>query len=269
MYDLGLALQSGAILLREGLEAILIVTALAAALRRGGSFVALNALYVGSVLAVLASVLAAFIFELYFDGAHNDFLEAVVMIVASGLMVYMSGWLFLRQDPRAWKKDIDQAAQKALDSGTQWSLGMIAFLAVFREGAETVLFLQALANSHSGWNPSLVAGLVAAFAALGAIYWAMQLLALRIPLRPLFMLTSAFLFVMGLRFIGGAIQELQEQTLIPVDVANVPDWAINLGLNPSWEAIGAQLLIALIAVVSIVLAGRRHSHEAQAKLAAG
>lgn len=269
MYDIGLALQSGAILLREGLEAILIVTALAGALRRGGAFVALNALYIGSVLAVIASILAAFIFEFYFDGSHNDFLEAVVMILASGLMIYMSGWLFLRQDPRAWKKDIDQAAQKALDSGTQWSLGMIAFLAVFREGAETVLFLQALANSHSGWNPSLVAGLLAAFAALGAIYWAMQLLALRIPLRPLFMVTSAFLFLMGLRFIGGAIQELQEQTLVPVDVANVPDWAINLGLNPSWEAIGAQLVIALIAVVSIVFAGRRNSNEAQTKLAAG
>ncbi len=269
MYDLGLALQSGAILLREGLEAILIVTALAAALRRGGSFVALTALYIGSFLAVLASIVAAFIFELYFDGAHNDFLEAIVMIVASALMIYMSGWLFLRQDPRAWKKEIDQTAQKALDSGAQWSLGLIAFLAVFREGAETVLFLQALAHSHSGWNPSLIAGLLAAFAALGAIYWAMQLLALRIPLRPLFMVTSAFLFVMGLRFIGGAIQELQEQTLVPVDVANVPDWAIFLGLNPSWEAIGTQLVIALIAVVSLVFAGRRKSEDAPAQAAVG
>ncbi len=269
MNDFGLALQSGAILLREGLEAILIVTALAAALRRGGSFLALNALYIGSFLAVLASIFTAFIFEIYFDGAHNDFLEADVMIVASALMIYMSGWLFLRQDPRAWKKDIDQAAKKALDSGTQWSLGVIAFLAVFREGAETVLFLQALANSHGGWNPSLIAGLLAAFAALGAIYWAMQLLALRIPLRPLFMVTSAFLFVMGLRFIGGAIQELQEQTLVPVDVANAPDWMISLGLNPSWEAIGTQLMIAMIALVGIAVAGRRKSIEKDANMAAG
>ena len=257
MYDFGLALQSGAILLREGLEAILIVTALAAALRRGGSYIALNALYIGSFMAVLASILAAVIFQIYFDGAHNDFLEAVVMVVASALMIYMSGWLFLRQDPRAWKKDIDHAAQKALDSGTQWSLGLIAFLAVFREGAETVLFLAALANSRGGWNSSLVAGLLAAFGALGGIYWAMQLLALRIPLRPLFMVTSAFLFIMGLRFIGGAIQELQEQTLVPVDVANVPEWMISLGLNPSWEAIGTQLLIAVVAGASIALAARR------------
>ena len=269
MNDLGLALQSGAILLREGLEAMLIVTALAAALRRGGSIVALSALYIGSFAAVLASVLAALVFEIYFDGSHNDFLEAVVMIVASGLMLYMSGWLFLRQDPRAWKKDIDHAAQKALDSGTQWSVGMIAFLAVFREGAETVLFLAALATSHGGWNSSLIAGLLVAFGALGGIYWAMQLLALRIPLRPLFMVTSAFLFIMGLRFIGGAIQELQEQTLIPVDVANVPDWMISLGLNPSWEAIGAQLVIAMISAVSIAFATRRNAQVKQMNIAVG
>lgn len=267
MNDLGLALQSGAILLREGLEAMLIVTALAAALRRGGSVVALSALYIGSLAAVLASILAAFIFEIYFDGSHNDFVEAVVMIVASALMIYMSGWLFLRQDPRAWKKGIDQAAQKALDSGAQWSLGMIAFLAVFREGAETVLFLAALANSHGGWNSSLVAGLLAAFGALGGIYWAMQLLALRIPLRPLFMATSAFLFIMGLRFIGGAVQELQEQTLIPVDVANVPDWMIALGLNPSWEAIGAQIVIALVAGASIAFAAKQNAELKQGNVA--
>ncbi len=269
MYDFGLVLQSGAILLREGLEAILIITALAGALRRGGSVVALNALYIGAFLAVLGSVLAAFVFELYFDGAHNDFLEAIVMIVASALMIYMSGWLFLRQDPRAWKKDIDQAAQKALHSGTQLSLGIIAFLAVFREGAETVLFLQALANSHGGWNSSLAAGLLAATGALVAIYWAMQLLALRIPLRPLFMATSAFLFIMGLRFIGGAIQELQEQTIVPVNVANVPEWLISLGLNPSWEAIGTQLVIAAVAALSIALAARRKPAPQEAGLAAG
>jgi high-affinity iron transporter len=267
MNDFGLALQSGAMLLREGLEAMLIVTALAAALRRGGSVIALSALYIGSLAAVLASVVAAFIFEIYFDGSHNDFLEAVVMIVASALMIYMSGWLFLRQDPRAWKKDIDQAAQKALDSGTQWSLALIAFLAVFREGAETVLFLAALATSHGGWNSSLIAGLLAACGALGGIYWAMQLLALRIPLRPLFMATSAFLFIMGLRFIGGAIQELQEQTLVPVDVANAPDWMNTLGLNPSWEAIGAQLVIAMVAGASIALTAKRKAQGAQAQVA--
>jgi high-affinity iron transporter len=70
---------------------------------------------------------------------------------------------------------------------------------------------------------------------------------------------------MGLRFIGGAIQELQEQTLLPVDVADVPDWAISLGLNPSWEAIGTQCVIAVIAVLSVVFAHRQKADQVKSE----
>jgi divalent metal cation (Fe/Co/Zn/Cd) transporter len=66
-----------------------------------------------------------------------------------------------------------------------------------------------------------------------------------------FLVTSAFLFIMGLRLIGGAIQELQEQLLVPYDVASVPEWIIALGVNPTWEAIGAQLIIAAAAIASM------------------
>ena len=257
MNGFGLALQSASILLREGLEAILVITALAAALRRGGMTTGMRPLYTGALLAILASVAAGIIFQLFFDGTHNDLMEAAVMIVAAVLMLYMSGWLFLRQDPQVWKQEINRAASKALSAGTAISLGMIAFLAVFREGAETVLFLHALAKTSGGWTGALVAGLIFAAFALAVLYGAMQWLALRLPLRPLFLVTSAFLFVMGLRFIGGAIQELQEQTLLPVDSADVPDWFISLGFNPTWEAIGVQIGIAACAALSIFLLSRR------------
>lgn len=257
MNGLSVSLQSGSILLREGLEAILIITALAAALRRGGVTTGLRPLAVGAILAVLASIGAGVIFQLYFDGAHNDLMEAVVMIVAALLMLYMSGWLFLRQDPKAWKAEIDRSANRALTSGTALSLGSVAFLAVFREGAETVLFLHALAQTSGGWTLALLVGLAAASIALVALYAAMQWLALRLPMRPLFVITSAFLFVMGLRFIGGAIQELQEQTIVPVDSADVPEWFIALGFNPTWEALGIQLVIAVVAAASIFWLTRR------------
>ena len=70
-----------------------------------------------------------------------------------------------------------------------------------------------------------------------------------LPLRPVFLVTSAFLFLMGLRFIGGAIQELQEQTVVPYTAAPVPHWLEQLGVNPTWEAIGTQIVIAAIAIV--------------------
>ena len=261
MNGLTIALQSGSILLREGLEAMLIVTALAAALRKGG-LDNLMPLWAGAIAAIAASIVAAVIFQLWFEGSHNDFLEAIVMIVAAALMLYMSGWLFLRQDPRAWKRMIDHSAQRALSAGAGASLAAIAFLAVFREGAETALFLHALATANGGWSAALLFGLAGACLALSVLYFVMQTLAMRIPLRPLFVITSAFLFVMGLRFIGGAIQELQEQQIAPYDMAPMPDWFAELGFNPTWEAIVAQLVVALVAVVGVFLMRPRDTSAA-------
>jgi high-affinity iron transporter len=250
MNALSEALQSGSILLREGLEALLVIAALAAFLNRAGYPEKVRSLYAGAGLAILASFGAAVVFELFFDGEHNDFVESGVMFVAAVLMLYMSGWMFLKQDPKAWMSDLKRSAERALDSGTTISLAAIAFLAVFREGGETVLFLHALAKTSGGWTFGLIAGLVVAAALLVAIFYAIEKLALMLPLRPVFIVTSAFLFLMGLRFVGGALQELQEQTIVPYTAAPVPHWLEQLGVNPTWEAIGAQLVIAAIAVGS-------------------
>lgn len=250
MMDLSVALQSASILLREGIEAMLVVAALAAFLRRSGAVAELKAVYLGAILAILASVLAAIVFDVFLGGAHDDRLEAAVMLFASGLMLYMSGWLFLRQNPGAWAAALRRSAEHAISSGASLSLAAIAFLAVFREGGETVLFLHALAQSSGGWSVGLNIGLLTAVVGLFALYGAMQWLAFRLPLRPLFLLTSAFLFLMGLRFIGGAIQELQEQALLSYDDVTVPDWLLSLGVNPTLEAFAAQFAVAAIAVAS-------------------
>jgi high-affinity iron transporter len=250
MINVSLALQSASILLREGIEAMLVIAALAAFLRRSGAVAELKAIYIGASLAILASVLAAIVFDVFLGGAHDDRLEAVVMLLVSALMLYMSGWLFLRQNPGAWNAALHRSAERAMSSGAWLSLAFIAFLAVFREGGETVLFLHALARSSGGWNVGLAVGLLAALLCLFALFGAMQWLAFRLPLRPVFLLTSAFLFLMGLRFIGGAVQELQEQAILSYDGVTVPDWLVSLGVNPTWEAFAAQFSIAAIAVAS-------------------
>lgn len=250
MNTLSVALQSGSILLREGLEALLVIAALAAFLNRVGVPEKVRSLYVGGGLAILASIGAAAVFEMFFEGNHNDYVEAAVLAIAAILMLYMSGWMYLRQDPRTWIKELRGHAERALNSGAAFSLGAIAFLAVFREGGETVLFLHALAASSGGWGIGLIAGLVGAALGLAAIYYAMQRLTMMLPLRPVFLVTSAFLFIMGLRFVGAALQELQERTVVSYTPAALPDWLVSLGFNPSWEAIGAQFAIAAIAVGS-------------------
>jgi high-affinity iron transporter len=250
MNALSLALESGLILLREGLEAMLVIAALAAFLNRAGASRKVRTLYAGAGCAVVASIAAAIVFEAFFDGNHNDYVEAGVLAIAAVLMLYMSGWMYLRQDPRTWINELRGHAERALDSGTAVSLGAIAFLAVFREGAETVLFLHALAASSGGWGVALIGGLAGAAIGLVAVYYAMQRLAMMLPLRPVFLVTSAFLFIMGLRFVGAGLQELQERTVIPYTPAALPDWLVSFGFNPSWEAIAAQCTIAVIAVAS-------------------
>ena len=100
-----------------------------------------------------------------------------------------------------------------------WAVGALAFLAVFREGAETVLFINALATTEGGWSAGLFAGLAAATVGLVVLFYFINLIAQKIPLRPLFIITSAFLFAMAIKFIGEAVQEFQEQSIISVTEA--------------------------------------------------
>lgn len=257
MNDWSIGTQAALILLREGLEAMLVIAALAAFLRRSAQPDKLKPLYAGAVAAIAASFVAAWVFETYFNGAHNDLLEAFVMLLAAALLFYMSGWLFLRQNPQAWQAELQRVAERAVGARTALSLAGISFLAVFREGGETILFLHTLARTGGGWSLWIFIGLGVAVLGLVAMYVAMQWLALRLPLRPIFFATSAFLFVMGLKFVGEAVQELQEQVLIPIHDQGIPDLVYTLGLNGTWEALGAQALILLLAVGGIALAGMR------------
>jgi high-affinity iron transporter len=252
--------EAASILLREGLEAILVLAALAAYLTRAEAQDRLTVLWSGAALAVLASIAAAWVFEQFYNGAHSDFFEGVIIFVAAALMFYVSGWLFLKQDPRAWQDYLKKQADKALSAQSAYLVGALAFFAVVREGGETVLFLHVLAKTNGGWTTPLVSGIVAAFLALAALFWVIIKTTRRLPLRTVFLVTSFFLFLMGLKFVGEGLQEFQEQALIPYDMAPGGSWLSAFGLNPTWQALGAQAAVLLIAAISL-MAATRASHK--------
>lgn len=269
MSPISIAIQSGTILLREGLEALLVIAAIAAFLTRSGASIRQRqSLYWGGGLAIFASFATAVIFNMFYEGAHDDRIEAGVLVLAAGLLFYMSGWLVVKQDPKQFKAQLERSARFALDSGTSISLGLLAFLAVFREGAETILFLHALAGTSGGYSFGFMAGLAIAALCLSAMFAAMQWLAIRLPLRPVFLVTSAFLFLMGLRFIGAAVQEMQEQAWLDVTPLPLPDWSDLVIVNPSFEAVTAQTLIAALAIMGTVLVSLRQRDAAMASPAA-
>lgn len=256
--------QSAVILLREGLEALLVLAALAAYLTKAGARDRLVALYSGAALAVVASLVMAWIFEAFNNGAHSDVFEAFVILGAAALMLYVSGWLLLRQDPKGWQRYLHEKADAALARRTGFAVGVLAFLAVFREGAETVLFVYALAKTSGGFSLELLSGLLVAAVALVVLFFVINIVAQRIPLRPLFIVTSAFLFLMAIKLVGDAMQEFQEQQIVsftPLEFGGgVLDW---LGLNPTVEAVTAQLLMIAFAVATYLLF-RRHGGRGRA-----
>lgn len=246
--------QAAVILLREGLEAMLVIAALAAYLLKMGAAQRVKELYAGAGVAVLVSFIAAWIFSVFNSGDHNDILEGIVILVAASLMLYVSGWLMVKQDPRTWKNYISAQADKALATNTSWAIAALAFLAVFREGAETVLFINTLARTEGGWTAGLFAGIAAATVGLIVLFYLINILAGRLPLRFLFVSTSLFLFLMALKFIGDAIQEFQEQNIISTTDNAAFSWLAKFGLNASQESLSIIFLVvvAIIAVNSII-----------------
>ena len=263
-------IQAAIILLREGLEAMLVIAALAGYLTRAGAGHRIAALYGGALTAVGASIVAAWLFAVLNSGEHSDVLEGGIILVAAGLMLYVSGWLMVKQDPRGWQDYLARKADGALAQDTVWAVAALAFLAVFREGAETVLFINALATTAGGWSAGLFAGLAAGTAGLVVLFYFINLIAQKIPLRPLFIITSAFLFAMAIKFIGEAVQEFQESAMLPFTELKGASFLGAIGLNPTVEALSAQILVIVFALAtwSVVTRNARLARQDKAAMRA-
>ena len=240
-------LQSFLILLREGFEAILVITALITYLKRQGEDDKLPYIYHGVAWAVTASVLTAVLLSVVFEvsGTVQEALEGVTMLIAAIVLFYVSYWLISKREAARWQAYIRSKMNKALSHGSTLALGFAAFLAVYREGAETVLFYQAMAGQANGQYGAIAVGFVLALLGLGSIYWLMRAASFRLPIGLFFTLTAGLLYYLAVTFAGNGMLELQAANWVaitPLDgVPRIP-W---LGLYPSMETVLAQLVLIL------------------------
>lgn len=246
--------QSFLILLREGFEAMLVITALVAYLRRSGQGDKVRVIGHGVGWATLASLAAAWALTQLpqLSGQNQEVLEGGVMLLAAAVLFHVSFWLMSKREAQAWQAYVKAQVDAAAQSGRLWALGLAAFLAVFREGAETVLFYQALVLASPGQMPALVAGIAAAALALAALYWAMRALSFRLPIRLFFTATAGLLFFLAVSFAGRGVLELQEGKILPitpVDLLPRIEW---LGLFPTVESLGAQALLVVPMVAALL-----------------
>lgn len=249
----GAFLQSLLILLREGFEAMLVVTALVAYLKRLGADDKVRVVWWAVAVALVASGLTAWALNavVALSGAGQEAVEGVTMLVAAVVLAYVSHWLFARREAQRWQGYIKDQVNKALSGGQMISLGFAAFLSVYREGAETVLFYQALMGGAPGQGSAIALGFAVAVVALGVVYWIMRKASMKLPLGPFFAGTAVLLYALAVMFAGNAMLELQEARLIATTpLAGMPSIP-SLGLFPTVESVAAQavLLLALIPVL--------------------
>ncbi len=249
--------QSLVIILREGLEAILIIGALMAFLTKAGATERRRDVSSGVWIAVGASVITAVAFATMFQAAtaQQEVIEGVTMLLASAVLFWVSYWLVSKIELRKWQSFVQNQMRSALSRRGGWALAGVAFLAVYREGFETVLFYAALFTSSDGSWPaiaSMAGGIVVGGLALGFIYFAMQRYGLRIPLKPFFAVTSAFLYVMAFSFAGQGVAELQEIGWIPTTTLDwIPSVPV-LGIFPTIQTMMSQIVLAAALLGALV-----------------
>jgi high-affinity iron transporter len=252
------------ILVREGVEAILVIGAILAYLTKSGNARKLPVVYYYSAAAILASFVTAIIFQSVVgaSGANQEILEGATMLLAVVVLFSVSYWMGSKADQRAWSQYIEGKVQRSLSSGNTFALGAAAFLAVYREGAEVVLFYQALFNEAGDDMHMIWLGFGAGCLALAVIFALVRYGSLKIPLKPFFQGTSIFMSILAISFAGGGVKELQEGGVVsitPIDGVPVIDL---LGIYPTWETLLPQLVLVLIVIAGLIYQKRKGLKEA-------
>ena len=241
-------LQSFLIILREGFEAILVIGAVVAFLLKTGHRERLRSIWLGVGAALVASGATAVILATILSAvpATRELIEGATMLVAVAVLFSVSYWLISKVEAAKWQQFIRGKVNAALEHGGGTALAFVAFLAVYREGAETALFYQALFNEGTGNGLPIALGLLVGFGALAVVFTLFYRFGVRIPLRPFFATTSVLLYYMAFVFMGKGIRELQEGNLMSITVLPGFPHIEALGLFPSVETLlGQTLLLAL------------------------
>ena len=253
--DWSMFLYSLLIILREGLEALLIVAAIVAYMVKNNHHDKLPVIRQSVYVALVASVVTAFIFQLIFEnsGQNRELLEGFTMIIAVFMLFSMSYWLLSKVEAQNWKRYLEGKLSTALTAGSLFGLWVTSFLAIYREGAETVLFYYALiGDAKSAVSLAyLLAGFVSGAILLAICYFIMRYSVVKLPLKPFFMFTGSFMYLMAFVFAGKSVLELIEGKLFePTLVANVPEisW---LGIYPYVETLVPQAILILAAIFAL------------------
>lgn len=251
-------LASFIIILREGFEAFLIVAAILAAMTSIGATRAKRWIHAGWISACIAGYGTFLIFQhlIVISGAGREMIEGVSTAIAGVVLFYVSFWLISQSEKGAWEKFIRNNVTNAMQSTKLWTLFFLAFVAVYREAAETALFYQALVTSaKSVWSVGL--GFCAGVAILAMVCLAIVKNGVKLPLRKFFMYTSVAMIAIAVVLMGKSVKEFAEAgKLTPTILSHLPSIDV-LGFYPYVESIAVQLVFIGFAFAMVHWAKRR------------
>ena len=261
------------IILREGLEAILVVGAIIAYLVKTGNKEGVRPVYIGAILAVICSFALAGLLS-YLKSINpettmtQEIIEGIAALTAVVVLFYVSNWMVSKSESAAWSQYIEGKVAGSAEKGNMFALGFTAWLAVFREGAEVILFYQPMLSEG---HPDMVwAGFGAGCLALVVVYLLIRYLSIKLPLKPFFVATSVLMSVMTVCFLGSGIKELMEggvfdehmswMTASPSWLSWIPynDVLDVFGIFPLVGTIIPQLILTVIIVITFVVQMKRN-----------
>ena len=247
------------ILLREGLEALLVVLALITVLVRTKRHDALKYVHFGWLSALLAGFATWALAQsmISISGASREVMEGIAAMLAAVMLFYVGIWMHSKTNTEHWQAYIQKHINTQLEAGTLWGLAVLSFIAVYREVFETVLFYQSLLTQASTTQYSFViGGFLFGIAVLSIIAWGMFKYSVKLPIARFFSTTTYLLLALSFILMGKAVSALQEAAVIgisPLPITVEVDW---IGVGSTWEGIMAQLTI-LVLFIAYMYRSRR------------
>jgi len=239
------------ILLREGIESLLIVMALVTTLKASKLRKGLKWVYSGALAGVLASLCIAIILQLAFpavtSGTNREIIEGAVGIFAVAMMILIGIWLHGKSSVKKWNSFMDSQMQMVTKTGSFISMFALSFLAVFREGAETILFYVGILPRITSFD--FVLGISLALIVLILIAFAMTKMSQFFLPHKVFFVLTWMIYALAFKMLGVSIHALQLTNMISNHIVPSLPTIDLLGFYPSWEVIGAQIVFLIVIVL--------------------
>lgn len=245
-----------AILLREGVEALLIIVAIIAFLRKADRKDVLAYVHGGWISALVAggATWLAATYLISISGASRELTEGFGSLISALVLISVGVWMHGKSHADAWQTYIRTQLSAALSKRSAWFLFLLAFVVVYREVFETILFYAALWSQ--GAQLALLAGAGSAVLTLALIAWALLSYSKRLPISLFFAYSSLLISILAVVLAGKGVAALQEAGLLGIQPLSLMPRIEVLGMFPTIEGLAAQL--TALAVIGVGFSFNRH-----------